>query len=804
MGMLGWLRWPVRVLGGLLVLVALVAAERFFTLRGSLPDYEGTLTVRGLAAPARIVRDSRAIPHITASNLADGAFALGLAHAQDRLWQMTILRRAGQGRLAELFGSPALDVDRTLRALDLDGLARSSLEALAPDVQAVLRAYAQGVNSRIRDRDRPLPPEFFLLQAPAERWEPHHSLIMMSMLGLGLSGNAFSELARLDLADRLTHDQIADLMAPAPGLPEGVDLAPFMPSQADDPDTPRTQAGLPFGRAFGASNNWVTDGSRTATGGPLLANDPHLGLMMPGLWYLAHLTIDGRSMAGATLPGIPAILLGHTDDIAWGMTNTGTDVQDLVLERLDPENADAYLTPSGSRAFTAREETFKVRLGQTVTETLRTTRHGPVIPLLQDQAPIGHVWSVLWTALTPQNRTFEVSVRILGARSLTAVRTLMADYVSPTQNFVFADRSGEIGFVAAGAVPLRHPDVPGGGLVPVAGWRHETVWTGLMDPADWPQIWSPEDGVLVTANNDIRPDGYDGFITAEWTLPYRAERIRSLIEAGGPHTLDSFAGIVGDHWSGLRPRLLARMLDATPGREDLNTALDALRAWDGEMGLDRSEPLIMVAWLRAFADRLATDELGELADRFGGLRPVFFDRVLRDVGGASVWCDDTGTPERETCSALLQASLAAALADLEQRFGSDRSTWRWGPAHRAMHSHLPLGFVPVVSRLFSRTVPTAGGTFTVSRGSYRFGGTDPFANVHGGGYRAIYDGAAPERSRFMIATGQSGNPYSPHYDDLVADWGANRFFEMERDPAVLAEGAIGRLDLVPDRAPQAR
>ncbi len=800
---LRWLRWPALGLGIVLIAALLFAAERFISLRQSLPTYEGRLTVSGLMAPAQIVRDQKAIPHITAETLADGAFALGLAHAQDRLWQMTILRRAGQGRLAELFGRFALDVDRTIRALDLDGLAKSSLKALSPDVQSVLRAYAAGVNSRIEDRDRPLPPEFFILQAPAERWEAHHSLILMSMLGLGLSTNAFTELARLDLArtDTLNAEQIADLFAPAPGLPEGVDLSPFMAPPAEPEDPAAIRAALPFELPLGASNNWVADASRTATGAPLLANDPHLGLMMPGLWYLTHLEIAGRTIVGATLPGIPAVLLGHTDEVAWGMTNTGTDVQDLVLERLAPNDEDAYLTPDGARAFTTREEVFKVRLGATVTETMRSTRHGPVIPLLQDQAPDGHVWSVMWTGLTPRNRTFEVSVRILEAEGLDAVRPLMADYTTPTQNFVFADAQGAIGFVAAGAVPLRNPEVPGGGLVPVAGWDHKEIWTGLMDPADWPQIWSPKDGVLVTANNDIRPQGYEGFITAEWSLPYRAERIRALIDAEAGHTAGSFAAIMDDHRSGLRPRLLAVMLDKTPARADLDEALALLRAWNGDMDQDRAEPLIMVAWLRAFADRLATDELGDTGGRFTTLRPVFFERVLADANGASRWCDDVATDATETCQALLQDSLAAGLKDLAARFGPDRTDWRWGQAHRAMHSHLPLGFVPLVSRIFSRQVPTAGGSYTVSRGSYSIGGGNPFANVHGGGYRAVYDLAHPEQSRFMIATGQSGNPYSEHYDDLVAEWGAGAFLEISRDPAEIANESIGRLELLPQPVP---
>ncbi len=788
---LKWIGWLVS---GLVVLLALFATERYFTLQGSLPDYDATIVADGLSAPVSVLRDAHAIPHIEARSLADAGFAMGVVHAQDRLWQMTFLRRVGQGRLAELFGSVALDVDRTIRALDLAGLARSSFESLKPETQALLEAYAWGVNSRIIDRDRPLPPEFFLVQTTPEPWAAEDSLILMSMLGLGLSTNAFTELARLDLAQALEPAQIADLMAPFPGLPEGVDLTPFLRPEEDAETTVAAASLFP---PLGASNNWVVDGSRSATGAPLLANDPHLGLLMPGLWYLVDLRIDGRGVTGATLPGIPTVLMGQTDDLAWGITNTGTDVQDLVLERLDPEDPNRYLTPDGSRAFEAREARFKVRFGEDVTETLRRSRHGPVLPILADRAPDGHAWTVMWTGLSPQNRTFEVSVGILGASSLTDIQALIGDYVVPTQNFVFADREGAIGFMAAGAVPIRHPDVPGGGLVPVAGWAHREIWTGFLEPSEWPQIWAPAEGRLATANSDIRPPGYDRFITAEWNLPWRAQRIVALLDDQETHDLDSFAAIMGDHRTGLRDRLFARMLSLMPddpGTADLRARLGA---WDGVMAADRAEPLIMVAWMSAFASRLAGDELADLGGQFMGLRPIFFDRVLADENGAGRWCDDQTTPQKETCPDLLGESLTMALADLEKRFGSDPDTWRWGEAHTAAHGHMPFGAVPGLSGLFSRTVETAGGTYTISRGSYAARGANPFANGHGASYRALYDLKTPARSRFMISTGQSGNPYSPHYDDKVTPWGAGSFFEIERSMEKLMESRLGLMRLTP-------
>ncbi len=797
------LRWLGIGLAALVLALSLFAAERFISLRRSLPSYGGTIADATLNEPAEIVRDGRAIPHIEAKSWTDAAFALGVAHGQDRLWQMMILRRAGQGRLAEIFGPPAVPVDKTVRSVGLTRLAQTNFGHLSAEVQGLLRAYAAGINTQVVGRDRPLPPEFTLLWTEAEPWSASDSLILMSLLSVGLSSNVFTELSRVALSAALPAERIADLFAPAPGLPAGVDLSPF---QAKPENTARNAALATVDLPLGASNNWVVDGTRSMTGAPLLANDPHLGLQMPGLWYLVHLRVGGRSAVGASLPGVPAILLGHTDDLAWGMTNTGTDVQDLVLERVDPDNPNAYLTPDGPRPFETRTETIRVRFGADVTHTVRRTRNGPVIDLLQDRAPEGHVWAVKWTADTPINRTLHVSTGILTARSIEQIRPLIADYVAPTQNFVFADRQGAIGFVAAGAVPARADDVPGRGLVPVAGWRHGQIWEGMLDPADWPQVWQPASGALATANSDIRPEGYPHLITEEWSLPFRTERIETLLADRPLHDLDSFAAIMNDHRTGLRGGLLARMLDLTPRDDDLAQALDAMRGWDGMMSGERAEPLMMVAWLGALTDRLAADDLaaaGEAGEAIAGrLNPVFVLDVLNGRARADHWCDDGSTPVREDCPAVLAASLRAGLTTLERRFGTDRSAWRWGAAHGAVHSHLPFGFVPVLKALFNRRVETAGGTYTVSRGSYRLSGPDQFTNVHGGGYRALYDVGRPERSRFMIATGQSGNPYSEHYDDLVAPWGEGAFFTIERDlKSVRAQGA-GSLRLVPADAVQ--
>ncbi len=784
-------RWILIGLGVLVLLLGLFAAERFWTLSGSLPDLEGEITAPGLGAPVEIIRDRHGIPHIEAQNLDDALYGLGLVHAQDRLWQMTLLRRIGQGRTAEVFGSFALEADRNLRALGLAPAAQASLETLDPASRRALQAYAAGVNAIITAQDRPWPPEFFLTQTTPEPWAPVDSVMLLNMLSLGLSANAFNELGRVTLSGHLTPEQVAQIMAPMPGLPADFDADAFR--QTDTTDAAQELAGHML-ELRGASNNWVVDGQWTADGEPLLANDPHLGLTMPSVWYLAHLKFGGRNAMGGTMAGIPSVLIGQTDDIAWGLTTTGADVQDLVLERLE---GDQYLTPAGPRAFETREETIRVRFGETVTQTIRLSRNGPLLPLLEEMAPEGHAYALKWTALSPENRTVDASLAILRARSAPELLDALEDYASPVQSLVYADRQGATGFIVAGALPVRHPDV-GDGTVPVKGWEHETIWTGLLPASQAPRLDSPASGYALTANHDIRPPGYPHLVTRDWRNTLRDIRIENQLTATRAHTVASFEALQLDERTGLKDTLLPVMLAAvTPSTEKGRTAVARLTAWDGGMGLKASEPLLMAAWMRALAPLIATDELGDLADRFNGLRPDFFTNVLSNRDGQAVWCDDTSTGVTETCADLLDQALIAAIDEVEAEYGADWDAWRWGDAHTAIHSHLPFGFVPGLRALFSRAVESPGGSYTVNRGVYRLSGTRPYANVSAGGYRAVFKLTDLSRSTHMIATGQSGNPYSPFYDSFVADWAAGRFTTIAPDRETYAQDAAGVLRLIP-------
>lgn len=782
-------RWSARLGLGLLLLLVIAAAGVWLALRSSLPVLDGEVVVDGLGETVTVARDVHAVPHIEAASLLDATFAQGYVHAQDRLFQMEFQRRLAAGRLAEVVGERALGFDRYLRTLGLYRLAEASVAALEPATRAWLEAYAAGVNAYLATPSGLLPPEFLLLRHfEVEPWRPADSLAWLKMMALDLSSNWRGEVLRVQLEDRLTPEQIADLW---PDYPEDapVTLALDMGLRQ------RLAAALPFlpPPGFG-SNAWALAPARTTTGGALLANDPHLGLQAPGTWYLVDLRTPGITLTGASLPGVPGIVLGHNGRIAWGLTTTGTDVQDLFIERLDPARPGLYLTPDGLAALDERTEVIGVRGGAPVSLTVRSTRHGPVVSDLgrpgPEQLEPDQVAALAWTALTPADTTLQGLFKVMQAGDWDDFVLALRDVVAPQQNVFYADTGGRIGFYVPGRVPVRKA---GRGLRPVPGWSGAYDWTGWVPFEELPHALDPPDGVLVNANNKVVPDDYPHFLTAHWDASDRAERITELIGGDG-HDLEGQAAIQADLLSGLAQDLLPLMLAIEPADPKLTTMLARLRAWDRVMRADAPEPLIFTAWYRAFGERAWGDELGPLFASFGREQGRFARRILTE---RSVWCDDVRTAEAEPCPLVLERALADALGELEAWLGADPDAWRWGEVHRAGLTHPIFGSVPVLKEVFNIEPPTGGDGTTVNVGHPAFHRLPRYVNRHAPSYRALYDLADLDRSRFMIPTGQSGHPLSPHYDDLSPLWADARYLSL----APPAEGArlSGRLRLEPRR-----
>ncbi len=795
------MKWLRRVLAGLLVLAILVGGGGYLWLSGSLPKLDGTVTVAGVEQPVEIIRDRFGVPHIYAQSLADASFALGYAHAQDRLWQMEMSRRIGAGRLSELFGAQSLNIDKFLRTLGVYRAAARDAAALDGDTRAALAAYAAGVNAFLDGRDGALPPEFLILGVSPEPWTPADSLVWAKMMAFDTSTNWRNELLRARMATRLSPRQIAEAFPPYPA-DAPVTLAGLLP----------LYEALPLDRLFAAvempsplrngSNNWVVDGRRTASGRPLLANDPHLGLTAPSVWYFAHLEIAGQGVIGATLPGLPVVVIGRNDRIAWGFTTTGSDVQDLYIEKLDPADPGRYLTPDGWAPFATRTELIGVKDGAPLELRVRSTRHGPVISDILTRGagllPEGQVLAMAWTALAAGDRTARAFFAFAEAQGWDEFVAAARDFHESQQNIVYADVDGIIGFVAPARVPLRKPENEVRGLAPVPGWDARYDWDGWIPFAALPQAKNPAAGMVVTANNRIVGDDYPYHLTDEWDAPYRARRIEGLLQAGSGHTVAGFKAMQNDVGSAMAEAFLPLLLAAEPAGDTARAVLDLLRRWDGRMAGGRIEPTVFTAWMRELTRLTFADEMGDLFADFWGHRSVFMANILADRDGQGRWCDDIRTAPVESCADLLPRALDLALADLTARFGADRDDWRWSAVHRAKHAHRPFSDVALLRPLFEITRPFAGDNFTINRAATRIGDdADPFSAIHGPTLRAVFDLARPDASVFIHPTGQSGNPLSPLYDSFADMWAAGDYIPMTMRRQDFEPQALGRLILKP-------
>jgi len=818
------LRWLIRgvsVAVGLTVAAILVV---WWIAGRSVPNYEADWSVPGLSAPVDIVRDTSAVPHVFGETDLDVYYGLGFAHAQDRLWQMLTLRRTVQGRLSELFGTATLEVDDLMRRLDLYGHASRSVSALEPESVEILQAYADGVNAWLNlvatEALGRGAPELFLFAPEIAPWRPADSVAITNIMALQLASHHEQEILRARAALVLDDmDRLADLMPDAPGS-GSVELADYR-SLYDAP-LPRYAASDPrprhplhpnaLGRGMGgASNHFAATPARSAAGGALLANDPHLPLSAPSTWYLARLELSTGAVIGGTIPGMPIVLVGRNPQMAWGITTTNMDDIDLYIEELNPDNPELYRTPDGWAPFETRRSIIEIADADPVTITLRSTENGPVIPGRHFDfgtvTPPGHVMSMAWTALSDENTSIQTGLRLMRAQSIEDGIAAGEDFVAPAQNLMLASADGRIAMQVIGHMPWRMTAHQTQARMPSPGWVAENRWQGVTQYFANPRFVDPENGLLGNTNNKIVDRDFPLHLSFYWSDTQRITRLERLMEMRGVHTRDSFIEAQLDTVSAAARNILpliARELwftgetapEGTPERRR-QRALALLAEWNGEMNEHLPEPLIFAAWMRQLQQRLIRDEIGALADEFFQVEPIFLERVYRDIDGASVWCDVRPSTADESCTDIARIALDDALQLLVETYGSDIESWRWGAAHEAQHDHPVLGDTRLFSWIVNIRQPTSGGDFTLMRGATPGTGPEPFANTHAAGYRGVYDFADPDSSVFIIATGQSGNPLSRHYDDLGELWRRGEYIPMTLDPELARAGNIGVTTLTP-------
>jgi penicillin G amidase len=807
----------------------LIAAVGFLVYgRKSQTQLDGTLPLKGLRAPVSVHRDASDVTHILASDPRDAWMAMGYVHAQERGWQMEFNRRIMRGTLSEVFGEATLPTDRTLRALGIHRAARVQMAGASAEARAAAEAYSRGVNAFFADREQALSPEFqvFSIDPRAEAaagtyWEPVDSVAWSIMMALDLGGNWGNEIARLTALQTLDTPALWQLFPPYPGETPAatVDLAGLYQSLGvfRAPEAGKVSAGTApktaspsmltaqlgrdlnewtheLGNVEGkGSNNWVVDGSRTVSGKPLLANDPHLGLSAPAIWYFAHLQapdadgIKGMNVIGATLPGTPFVVLGRTENVAWGFTNTGPDVQDLYLEQINPDNPKQYRLPAGQGSgwadFETRTETIRIKGQPDEQFTVRSTRHGPVISDMPGRTrdllnTDRYALALRWTALDADNHNVQATLESNRADSVEALIAAYRNFDAPMQNVVMADRSGRIAYKAVGKVPLRSPENDIRGIAPSPGWEAKYDWIGWIPYDETPQDDGSQ-GWIATANQRIHAPDYPYFMTQDWAPPYRHDRIASLLAQTPKHSLASFEAIQADQLSNATLRLLPFLQRTRSSHPLAAQALKALDGFDGVMRQDSAAPLIYSAWVDEFTRGVIGGRLGQA--RFEALygkrlfRNAVEDILERDDAS---WCGPGG------CAQASSEALGRALDRLAEMQGDEVHAWRWGVAHPAISAHRPFSSVAALAPLFEVRVPTGGDPFTVNVGQYHLDKLEqPFANRHAASLRAIYDLADLDNSVFIYQTGQDGNVLSPRYRDMSGPWAAVQYRPLRMQPA---------------------
>ena len=813
-------RWLLRLVSVMIFMIVGTFGLVYYFASRSLPDYDAESVVRGLNAPVEIVRDNANVPHIFGESDADVYFALGFAHAQDRMWQMTMLRRTAQGRLSELFGERTLEIDKVIRRYDIYNLAVASVDDQDEPTTIALDAYAAGVNAWLAEvnagaRGRGAP-EMWLFNHPVSPWQPADSLAILKLMALQLTSHLEREVLRARTSLMLPSARLADLLPDDPStgvtaLPDYAQLVPDLPRY-----TPNMR--LAYGslnpsktpQLAGASNAWAASIDRSAAGATLLANDPHLGLTAPTIWYLARLELQSGGIIGGTIPGMPVVLTGRSADLGWGLTSSYLDDQDVFLEELNPGNVTEYRTQNGWTPFRTRESIIRVKDAPAVTVKLRWSVNGPIMPAAQYDlgsiTPAGHVTAIGWTALSDKDTSMSAGLAISRAHSVQDAIAAGENYIAPSQNLTLADRN-QIAMKTIGAIPARDVAHQSKGRLPSYGYLPQNRWKGRQPYADNPEFINPQGGILGNTNNKISNRPFPNHVSFEWGDSQRINRWQRLMQSRAVHTRESFIEAQLDTVSytarSLLPLIGADLwftgsvaADGTSERRR-QQALELLAAWNGEMNEHLPEPLLYAAWLRHLQDRLIRDEMGPLTSEFTHPNPLFIERVFRDVDGASVWCDVLQSAPVETCTNIARLALDDALIWIDENVGGTVASLRWGDLHQAAHDHPVLGTAPVLNWFVNIRQSTSGGDNTLQRGLTSGTGPNPFQNVHSAGYRGVYNFADPDSSVFVSATGQSGHPLSRYYDNLGELWRRGEYIPMSLDPDLARAAAVGVTQLIP-------
>ncbi|TMU88391.1 penicillin acylase family protein [Bacillus sp. BHET2] len=751
--------WTAGVI--LFILLGLLIFANYYIER-SLPVISGTIPLSGLSEDVEVIRDKDGVPHIRAENERDLYMAQGYVQAQDRLFQMDLSRRQASGRLSEVVGEKAVDRDKFFRTFGLRRAAQVSFTAYPDEAKELLEWYADGVNAYMKEAgdNGKLPFEFTLLGYKPEKWTPVDSLTIGKYMAFDLGGHWQGQAFRYWALENLPEEKAYDLF---PTYPEEA------PTILADVGKLHVDLSKSFEEAFippefNGSNNWVVSGDKTASGKPLLADDPHLALGTPSIWYQMHLESPDVNVSGVIFAGIPGIILGHNEQIAWGVTNTGPDVQDLYVEKRNEEDPDLFLYDDKWEKATIIEEPIQVKDGDTIPYKVTITRHGPVISEFAHQNEGENVMSMRWTALDPSLELLAI-ININKATNWAEFEEALKDFHVPTQNFVFASNDGTIAYKANGKIPIRKK---GDGLLPVPGWDPDYEWQGFIPFEELPKVINPESGFVATANNKVVSDEYPYHISHHWAQPYRYMRISEFLEGKSDLTLSDMEELQMDQLN-LQAREFVPIIsgDLDEGRFTTKEkkAINIIKSWNYRDDKQSAGPLIFHQWMNEISSGLFEKEVPkEMMKLFEGRQSVV-DELIRKAhnGDESKWFVDVGGYET-----FLTSSLTQALAELEKAYGSSMDDWEWGMYHKVYFEHPLSGASKVLKKFLNDRdpIPVGGSRVTVEAASYNEEG---IVN-HGASWRFVIDTEDMMKGYHIVGPGQAGHYKSQWYQNQIDSW----------------------------------
>jgi penicillin amidase len=787
----------VIVTVSLLILVIFVAiiGWSYYVVQRSQPLISGEVHTSGVKKSVKILRDEYGVPHIYADNLPDLMFAVGYVQAQDRLWQMDLSHHLVNGTISELIGEDAVELDYYHRTMGFARLGERAMQQLSPEEVALLQKFCDGINEFINTHLDQLPLEYSIVRHEPELVQPVELLKAGMMAYWWVSANFDHELIGLKIAQRLGVDALTDLFPSYPSDPPN--RPPIEASFYKNVDTTvldgHEQAESPWGidSGIGASNNWVVDGAKSTSGKPLLANDPHLQVMLPSMWYMMHLVAPGLNVTGATFPGNPFVAIGHNQRIAWGFTNVEADNTDLYIEKVNPKNPRQYWDVDHWADMERVVTSINVRgEDEPVKKEILYTKHGPVITPVR--TGMKDVLSLRWTAQQPGN-SIRAFIELNRAQNWEQARAAVSHLRELCHNMVYADVDGNIGWQVVGAIPIR---AKGDGKFPVPGHTGEYEWTGIIPFDELPRLYNPATHFVATANNKVVDNNYPHPISNSWSAPFRYQRIKQMLEAKEKHSVADFARMQGDTYSIFSEVVIKLLGEVKSTDADVTWAIDQLRRWDRHVRRDSLPAALYETLLTKLAKNTFADELGDLYKDFARTFNGGYSALYDIMGKPNArWWDDVTTPAKETRADIFAKSLKEAIQELDDRLGDDREEdWRWGALHPVVFPHT-LGQYKPLDQLFNFSVDYEGDVDTVNRGTYSF--TQPY-NVRGlASLRMVVDLSDLNKSLIVITTGQSGIIGNSHYRDLTDKWASGQYATMLFDDALIRKQAEGTLIIVP-------